>query len=208
MKGHHSNNFVKGATLSALACALVSTTVCSLASCGGGGGGKLDEDAILLRREFEDKYIALEPQQVNAALIEVFQSNGTNRAFHSRVHWGSGMGSITSTGIFSIVDFKKDESGKLTGFSFRVSSHEAKLNETSGFKHFWDIKDGAEGVVIADARFVVTDYGRAAGEQTPHGVFQATCHWEGNDSSSGNPAISGDTDKTGDVYIYSYYPEF
>lgn len=207
MKGHHSNNFVKGATLSALACALVSTTVCSLSSCG--GGGALSEDAILLRREFEDKYIALEPQQVNAALIEVFQSNGTNRAFHARVHWGNGMGSITSSGIFAIKDFTKDETtGKLSGFSFQISSHEAKLNETSGFKHFWDIKDGATGVVVAEAKFVVTNYRREHGEETPHGDFQATCHWEGNDSSSGNPAISGDTDKSGTVYVYSYYPNW
>lgn len=205
MKGHHSTNFVKGATLSALACALVSTTVCGLSSCG--GGGALDEDSLLLRREFEDKYLALEPQQVNAALIEVFQSNGTHRAFHARVHWGNGAGSITSNGIFTVREFTKDEeTGEITGFSFLISSHEAKLNETSGFKHFWDIKDGATGVVVADAHFEVTNYGRAHGEETSHGDFQATCHWSGNDSSTGTPPIEGDTDKSGTIFVYSYYP--
>lgn len=202
MKGHRYTNFVKGAALSALAIATVTATAFSLTACGSGGG--TNEDTILLRRNFEGKFLVFEPQSTNAIMIAVHESNGqTTNAFFADVYWGKGTGSIDSNGVFSIRKFDKSADGKtLTGFEFQMSSHSASLTTGTGFKAFWSIPDGITGLVTQDMFFKVTNYKQKLGD-TSMGDFAATTSWSGNDTTaSGSPAKEGDSNTTGILYIY------
>lgn len=206
MKGFRFPDFGKGAALSALACVLVSATALSLSSCG--DGGALDEDTILLKRSFEEKYVFISASNAPNVLVEVHNTNGQKtRTFYTTVHWGNGQGSLTSSGLFIIDKFTKDEAtGKLTSFDFSLSTNAASLLDCNAFRDFWGIRREVAGLTVTGMKHSVTGYNQMLGD-TSFGHYEATCEWAGNEPAGTKPPVEGTGAASGTVFVSSDYPQ-